>query len=79
MGFRRARIQARRDDWWMSSRRWAAALRVVRREMARLRAIDHARDDTLWLNAEDSQEEISKLCWGKGSEPRASGAGQIAV
>jgi uncharacterized protein YjiS (DUF1127 family) len=56
MGFRRARIQARRDVNALAHQFGAvnAELRGMRREMARLRAIDQAleteREDTLWLS-----------------------------
>ena len=60
MGFRRARIQARRDvnalAYQFGGVSDGAHIKLcgVRREMARLRAIDHAlaieRDDTLWLS-----------------------------
>jgi uncharacterized protein YjiS (DUF1127 family) len=55
MGFRRARIYARRDVNALAdpSEAVSTELRGVRRELARLRAIDHAleaeRDNTLWL------------------------------
>jgi len=67
IGFRRARILARRDTTAVSDQFGTAndevhaKLRGVRREMARLRAIDYALeaelDDTLWLNerAQDSR------------------------
>lgn len=71
IGFRRARILARRDAKAFADQfetvtdQVHAKLRGVRREMARLRAIDHAieaeRDDTLWLNESDQGSRAAAL------------------